>query len=568
MIDKDLLRYTKGKNYYLFLITLFSFFNLAISVSSTFLLSTSIDRFIQGDKKGYYYILGSFSLILLFILFYILKNRLADKLASFVSIKIRDDIYKKYLLLDGNSKLKTGDIAQLSTEGIEQLRLYYSSYLPSFFYSMIAPISLFILFVFFDYKVAIIYLVCVPLIPISIILVSKWAKRIFSTYWNKYLDLGGNYLDSLKGMKELLIFNYDKKKEEEMKKNSEEFRKITMKVLVMQLFSTTIMDVVAYGGAAIGITFTLLDFKNGNLNLILTIFMILTGAEFFLPLRALGSSFHIAMNGDTAGKKVISLLNEKEIDDGKNIIEDINKIEIKNLSYKYLDSSEYVLKNISIDINRGFTSILGNSGCGKSTLAKILVSSLKNYEGSIKFDGIELNTINRTSLRKKVAYLELNSYLLSLNIRDLFKFYNLNISDETIFESLEKVDLKERILEAGGLDYVIKNNGDTFSGGERQRLLLALYLNTDKKMMVFDEITSNIDKDSEKIIVDNIKELSKDKIVIFISHRVKNALLADKIYYLSKEDGIIINDTVSNLLHTNNIFSNQVKEESKWEEIL
>lgn len=568
MIDKDLLNYIKGKRYYLVLITLFSFLGLASSVSSTFLLSKSVETYINSDYKlGTIYLLICLGLIALFVTFFILKGKLSNKLAEYVSLKIRGDIYEKYVSLNGSSSLKVQEIAQLSSEGIEQLKLYYSSYLPSFFYSMSAPIALFILFCFFSWKVAILYLACVPLIPVSIIVVSKWAKKIFATYWNKYLSLGGAYLDSIKGMKELLIFNYDKKMEEEMKSNSEEFRRITMKVLVMQLCSTTIMDFVAYGGAAIGIVLSLLALNNGEITYQVAIFLILVGAEFFLPLRALGSAFHIAMNGATAGKKVISLLKEEELKDGEKGIKSISSIILNDVSFKYKDGDSFVFKNINMKINKGFTSLLGDSGSGKSTLSKILSKQISDYEGSIKVDNEELSSLKIYDYRKLVCYLSIDTYLLHLSIKDAFHFYNPDIKENEMIELLEKVSLKERILDEYSLDFIPKEDAIDLSGGEKQRLILAYYLGTKKDFYIFDETTSNIDKDSEEIILSAISSLAKDKVVLFISHRVKNALNANYVYLLGKDGTLKEEGKPEELLKKESSFKSLVENENKWEEL-
>lgn len=568
MIDKDLLNYIKGKRYYLVLITLFSFLGLASSVSSTFLLSKSVETYINSDYKlGTIYLLICLGLIALFVTFFILKGKLSNKLAEYVSLKIRGDIYEKYVSLNGSSSLKVQEIAQLSSEGIEQLKLYYSSYLPSFFYSMSAPIALFILFCFFSWKVAILYLACVPLIPVSIIVVSKWAKKIFATYWNEYLSLGGAYLDSIKGMKELLIFNYDKKMEEEMKSNSEEFRRITMKVLVMQLCSTTIMDFVAYGGAAIGIVLSLLALNNGEITYQVAIFLILVGAEFFLPLRALGSAFHIAMNGATAGKKVISLLKEEELKDGEKEIRSISSIILNNVSFKYKDGDSFVFKNINMKINKGFTSLLGDSGSGKSTLSKILSKQISDYEGSIKVDNEELSSLKIYDYRKLVCYLSIDTYLLHLSIKDAFHFYNPDIKENEMIELLEKVSLKERILDEYSLDFIPKEDAIDLSGGEKQRLILAYYLGTKKDFYIFDETTSNIDKDSEEIILSAISSLAKDKVVLFISHRVKNALNANYVYLLGKDGTLKEEGKPEELLKKESSFKSLVENENKWEEL-
>ncbi len=569
MIDKDLLNYIKGKRYYLVLITLFSFLGLASSVSSTFLLSKSVETYINSDYKvGTIYLLICLGLIALFVTFFILKGKLSNKLAEYVSLKIRGDIYEKYVSLNGSSSLKVQEIAQLSSEGIEQLKLYYSSYLPSFFYSMSAPIALFILFCFFSWKVAILYLACVPLIPVSIIVVSKWAKKIFATYWNKYLSLGGAYLDSIKGMKELLIFNYDKKMEEEMKSNSEEFRRITMKVLVMQLCSTTIMDFVAYGGAAIGIVLSLLALNNGEITYQVAIFLILVGAEFFLPLRALGSAFHIAMNGATAGKKVISLLKEEQPKDGEKEIKSISSIALNDVSFKYKDGDSFVFKNINMKINKGFTSLLGDSGSGKSTLSKILSKQINDYEGSIKVDGEELSSLKIYDYRKLVCYLSIDTYLLHLSIKDAFHFYNPDIRESEMIELLEKVSLKERILDEYSLDFIPKEDAIDLSGGEKQRLILAYYLGTKKDFYIFDETTSNIDKDSEEIILSAISSLAKNKVVLFISHRVKNALNANYVYLLGKDGMIKEEGKPEELLKNESSFKSLVENENKWEELV
>ncbi len=568
MIDKDLLNYIKGKRYSLFLITLLGFFGLASSISATFLLSKSVEAFISNGTNGMMFLLFALLCALLFVFFYIIKGKMAERLSNYVADKIRNDIYDKNVALRGNSHLKVQEISQLSSEGIEQLRLYYTSYLPSFFYSMLAPICLFVLFCFFSYKVAIVYLVCVPLIPISIIMVSKWAKKIFATYWNRYLSLGGAYLDSVSGMKELLIFHYDKDMEEEMKKNNEEFRRITMKVLVMQLFSTTIMDLVAYGGAAIGILLTLLEFNSGAITYQIALFLILVGAEFFLPMRSLGSAFHVAMNGATAGKKVLSLLKEKNKKDGKEKTSPISSITLKDVSFSYPDGNEKVLENINMEFQKGFYSILGDSGCGKSTLAKILSKQIDSYEGSIEIDHVELKDLSFDDYRRHVSYISNDSYLLHKSIYDGFKFYNKDITEEEMYSLLEKVDLKERIIDAGGLSYLPREGGSDLSGGEKQRLVLAYYLSTDKDFCIFDETTSNIDKESEAIILSSIRQLSKEHIVLFISHRLSNALLADHLYLFGKDKEVILEGSPSKLITEENEFSRRVKQEQKWEEIL
>ena len=336
----------------------------------------------------------------------------------------------------------------------------------------------------------------------------------------------------------------------------------------MQLCSTTIMDFVAYGGAAIGIVLSLLALNNGEITYQVAIFLILVGAEFFLPLRALGSAFHIAMNGATAGKKVISLLKEEELKDGEKGIKSISSIILNDVSFKYKDGDSFVFKNINMKINKGFTSLLGDSGSGKSTLSKILSKQISDYEGSIKVDNEELSSLKIYDYRKLVCYLSIDTYLLHLSIKDAFHFYNPDIKENEMIELLEKVSLKERILDEYSLDFIPKEDAIDLSGGEKQRLILAYYLGTKKDFYIFDETTSNIDKDSEEIILSAISSLAKDKVVLFISHRVKNALNANYVYLLGKDGTLKEEGKPEELLKKESSFKSLVENENKWEELV
>lgn len=566
MIDKDLLAYIKGKRYYLFLLTLLSFCSLVSSVSLTYSLCKGIEAIVNDDNPWIFLGIGA-GFALFFVLFLYARGLLSNQLGEYVTEKIRDDIYNKYLNKEGVCAYSPSQIAQLTSEGIEQLRLYYTSYLPSFFYAMLAPISLFILFCFIDWRVALIYLVCVPLIPMSIVAVSKWAKNIFNVYWDRYLSLGGRYLDSVSGMKELLIFHYEDKMREEMKATSEEFRRITMKVLVMQLASTTIMDLVAFGGAAIGIVVTLLSMSNTAITPYLALFMCLVGAEFFIPMRTLGSAFHVAMNGATSGKKVLSLLKEEEKERGTIKIETIDSISINSLSFSYRDSSKKVLEDINMELGKGFSSLIGVSGSGKSTLAMILSSPLSDYDGSILINGeYELRDIDPLYYHRSMSLLSSNSYLLKQSIKDSFLFYGEE-NEEKMWSLLKEVSLEERIKDAGGLDYVPKEGGSDLSLGEKQRLLLAYYLAREKNFYVFDEATSSIDKESEAIIMDKIKELSGKAVVLVITHRLQNALLGERVYTL-KEGKIAEVGSPNELLEKGGEFASSLSLEKKMEVIL
>ncbi len=541
MLDKELLAYIKEKKGYLFATVIINIFGLILNLGITSSLIYAIYAFINSlATKGFFALGLAVLLAISKAITIIISTKLTTKLADYVVLKLREDTYTKFLALNTNIAFSVNEMAQLSTEGIEQLRLYYSLYLPSFFYAMIAPLLLFVLFSFIDVVVALVYLVCIPLIPLSIVLVSKWAKRIFNKYWDIYLGLGDSFLDNVKGMKELKIFQYDKKRVKEMQESSEEFRKITMKVLVMQLYSVSIMDLVAYGGAGIGIVLALISLQNG-LSWYLALFIILVGAEFFLPLRRLGSAFHIAMNGATAGKKVMKLLKAEEQIRPEEINGSLYSLSIKNLNFNYPDKP-LILENINMEFNKGLYSIVGTSGSGKSTLAKIMANILNDYQGNVLFNAKwEAKEISLKGFYQKVAYVAASSYMMNKTIKEQFRFYNPNMTETRMWELLELVKMTETIKRNGGLDFLVKEGATNISSGEKQRLLIAYYLAKDYDFYIFDEATSNIDSESESIILAILENLSKNKIVINITHRLKNVLTSNYIYFLEnskiKEEG-------------------------------
>ena len=541
MLDKELLAYIKEKKGYLFATVIINIFGLILNLGITSSLIYAIYAFINSlATKGFIALGLAVLLAISKAITIIISTKLTTKLADYVVLKLREDTYTKFLALNTNIAFSVNEMAQLSTDGIEQLRLYYSLYLPSFFYAMIAPLLLFVLFSFIDVVVALVYLVCIPLIPLSIVLVSKWAKRIFNKYWDIYLGLGDSFLDNVKGMKELKIFQYDKKRVKEMQESSEEFRKITMKVLVMQLYSVSIMDLVAYGGAGIGIVLALISLQNG-LSWYLALFIILVGAEFFLPLRRLGSAFHIAMNGATAGKKVMKLLKAEEQIRPEEINGSLYSLSIKNLNFNYPDKP-LILENINMEFNKGLYSIVGTSGSGKSTLAKIMANILNDYQGNVLFNAKwEAKEISLKGFYQKVAYVAASSYMMNKTIKEQFRFYNPNMTETRMWELLELVKMTETIKRNGGLDFLVKEGATNISGGEKQRLLIAYYLAKDYDFYIFDEATSNIDSESESIILAILENLSKGKIVINITHRLKNVLTSNYIYFLEnskiKEEG-------------------------------
>ena len=542
MIDKKLLALLGHNKKYIFyavgLMIVGLFANLTITASICYAIQYAAEYASSGSNtQGF--ILPAVIVIIAMAIRYVTSRSigdLKDTLGRNVKKDLRQKIYDKIIKLGVRTtdNMSMAGLTQLSMEGVEQLDLYYSAYIPQFFYAMIAPIILFIVTVRINWAVALVLLACVPLIPMSIIAVSRYAKKIFAKYWGKYTSMGDSFLDSVQGLKELKIFQADAAQNIKMNETSEEFRKITMKVLVMQLASTTIMDMVAYGGAGLGIALTIHAVVNGNLSAYAALFLILVAVDFFLPLRAFGSAFHIAMNGASAGNKILSLLTQPDPVWGSETL-DGTEITVKDVTFSY-DGKRDVLKHASMNFgSTGMYAIVGESGSGKSTVVNLLLGAYHPQQGSILVGNKRLETLSRDVYYSHISVVSYNTYIFNETIRQNFELAKANVTDEEIYNALKKVNLYDFIIDNGGLDKVITEDAANISGGQKQRLALAINLVANKDIYIFDEATSNIDIESEAIIMNNIKELSKEKSVIVISHRLANVIAADTIYYI--EDG-------------------------------
>ena len=457
---------------------------------------------------------------------------------------LRSRLYKKLAKI-GNSytnEWSTAEIVQLSSEGVEQLETYFASYIPQFFYSLIAPMTLFIVISFMDMKAALVLLVCVPLIPMSIVFVQKFAKRLLNRYWGQYTKLGDSFLENLQGLTTLKIYEADGHYQEKMNVESENFRKITMRVLTMQLNSITVMDLVAYGGSALGIVFAL----RGTTDLFQTLFIILISAEFFIPMRQLGSYFHIAMNGMAASDKLFGIL-EMETEEKQEVDLKDCSISASNLHFGYTDQE--VLHGINFKAHNGMIGFVGESGSGKSTIASLLMGQYSNYRGELKLSGYEIKDIN---VYPYMTLVSLESYLFSGSLRDNLAMAK-DVSDKEMNIVLEKVGIFDYVNEQGGLDMRILEGGKNLSGGQRQRLVLARALLKDSPIYIMDEATSNIDVESENKIMEVLYELSKEKLVLCISHRLANLVNADHIYCL-KDGDIVESGTHEGLLQQKGVY--------------
>ena len=449
---------------------------------------------------------------------------------------LREQIYSKLLRLGASYKeqVSTSEVVQVAVEGVDQLETYFGAYLPQFFYAMLAPLTLFVYLSFINLPCAVVLLICVPLIPVAIAAVQTWAKKLLSRYWGQYTALGDTFLENLQGLTTLKIYQSDDFKQDQMNEEAEKFRRITMKVLTMQLNSITIMDLIAYGGAALGMVMAVTQFQAGKVELAGCLLIILLSADFFIPMRQLGSFFHIAMNGMAASDKIFRLLDLPEPDQGTQSVPADYPITCRNLRFAYEENREIIH---GIDLNfpvGGFTAIVGESGCGKSTIASILMGRNRGYGGSVKIGGVELSELSEASLMENITYISHQSYIFKGTVRDNLRMGKSAASDEQLWAALEQVNLADFLRSENGLDTLLTERGGNLSGGQCQRLALARALLHDSPVYIFDEATSNIDVESENDIMAQIHTLAKSRTVILISHRLVNAAGADCIYVMEK----------------------------------
>ena len=470
---------------------------------------------------------------------FVLSSRMSFLFSKSVKQVLREKIYGKLLRLGVSYKenVRSSEVVQVAVEGVDQLETYFGSYLPQFFYAVLAPVTLFLVLLPVSWVSAVVLLCCVPLIPISIAAVQTWAKKLLSKYWGQYTALGDTFLENLQGLTTLKIYQADERRQEEMNREAENFRKITMKVLTMQLNSITIMDLMAYGGAALGGILAVRQFLNGEILLSECLFIILLAADFFLPMRLLGSFFHIAMNGMAASDKIFKLLDLPEPVKGTKEISQESGLCCRDLTFAY-EKERPILKQISLSAKKGdFVAIVGESGCGKSTLASIFTGKNRNYQGEVLFggaQGVPLAEISEESLLEQITYVGHAGYLFRGTVRENLLLAKPDGTDEEFWQVLEQMKLADFLRSEQGLDTMLAEKGSNFSGGQCQRLVMARALLHDSAVYIFDEATSNIDAESENDIMEQIYQMKGKKTVLLISHRLANVTAADKIYVLEQ----------------------------------
>ena len=539
MIDKRLIRMVPESKKYVAGNVLMQWISLAANV----VLMMSITRFfaslyaknVTGKDFAVFAVIAVMAVTVRFFCA-IGASRMGFLSSKKVKKTLREARYTKLLKLGAAYKeqIRTSEIVQVAVEGVDQLETYFGAYLPQFFYAMLAPLTLFLVLLRVNVPSAVVLFVCVPLIPAAIAAVQTWAKKLLSKYWGQYTALGDTFLENLQGLTTLKIYQADAFKNKEMNEESEKFRKITMKVLTMQLNSITIMDIIAYGGAALGVFFSVTQYQNGEVDLAGALLVILLSADFFIPMRQLGSFFHIAMNGMAASDKIFRFLELPEAPKKAAEFPKNAEIVCENLRFSY-EADREILKGIDLRIPREtFVAIAGESGCGKSTVASILMGRNRGYKGAIQIGDIELSDISESSLMQNITYISHNSYLFQGTIRENLLMGNPDATEDEMWAVLEQTNLAAFLRSEEGLDTKLAEKASNLSGGQCQRLALARALLHDSPVYIFDEATSNIDVESENDIMEQILLLAKKKSVLLISHRLANITKADIIYAMEQ----------------------------------
>ena len=579
MINKRLINLCSQSKKYIGLTILVNWLAIICNIITIFLVGQFINKVYMGGLTSINMesILKPGIIIVILLTIRFISNILYAKFSNLASAEarstLRELVYKKLLRLGtGYSSVEsTSSIVQVMVEGVEQLEIYFGKYLPQFFYSLLVPVTLFVFMSFVSFKAALVFILSVPLIPISIIAIMKIAKRILKDYWKSYSDLGGSFLENLQGLTTLKVFDIDEERHDKMNVEAEKFRKITMKVLSMQLNSITIMDLVAFGGAALGTIVALIQFSNGDLLPGSLLIVILLSSEFFIPLRLLGSYFHIAMNGMAASDRIFGILDAKErekaVDNSiKEIKDDIN-ISLKNVTFSY-DGEREVVKDVNMEITpKGIVAIVGESGSGKSTIASIILNNHKVNKGQVLLNSKDIENLDSNLIYENIALISTNSYIFNGSILDNLLVGKKDATIEEINEAL-KVSRLDSFIE--GLKDKLNTNvgeaGSALSGGQKQRLALARAILANRKMIIFDEATSNIDVESEEAIWEAIYELSKDKTILVISHRLANVKEAKNIYVMNK-GSLVEEGTHNELMKAEGYYSNMVNKQNELEEI-
>lgn len=535
MFNKKLFNELRSEKIQILKLLLIKIIQMATNVAMIFLIGKSIESVINANFSGLKYII----LMLLIIGLNIFLIKIESSISYNASYRIKNTLRERLInkvfsfKMEYGSKISISEVINLGVEGIEQLNLFYSALLPQLLFSLIGPVILFIILSFLNLKIAITMFLLVPLIPIAIIMVQKIAKKVVKNYWKSYTNLSEVFIDFLYGLTSLEVFNADEDYNDLLNEKAEDFRVKTMKVLMMQLNNITVLDLISYAGSALGIILSIYYYSRGQLSVFAAFSFILLSQEFFLPLRRLGALFHVAMNGITAANSLFEILEIESIEDFEDVIKDEKvDVEVKNLSFSYREKE--ILKDLNMKIKSNkITAIVGESGCGKSTLAKLVGGFERNYDGEILYNG--LSEISNDSLNENIMLVDNNPYFFKESLRYNLKMANKNADDDKLIEVLEEVGLYSYFKNTGGLDSILESAGNNLSGGQKQRLAIGRVLLKEPKILILDESISNIDKESEDLILNLIQKLKEKMTIILITHRLNTVLQADYIYYLDNK---------------------------------
>lgn len=535
MFNKKLFNELKSEKVQILKLLLIKILQMTTNVAMIFLIGKSIEALISSSFSGSKFILFMLILIGLNVFLIKIEASISYKASYRIKNNLRERLMKKVFSfkMEYGSKVSISEVINLGVEGIEQLNLFYSALLPQLLFSLIGPIILFCILSFLDFKIAIIMLLLIPLIPLAIMMVQKLAKKVVKTYWKSYTNLSEVFIDFLYGLTSLEVFNADEDYNDLLNEKAEDFRVKTMKLLMMQLNNITVLDLISYAGSALGIILSIYYYSKGQLSVFAAFSFILLSQEFFLPLRRLGALFHVAMNGITAANSLFEILEIESIEDFKNLIQDEKvDVEVKNLNFSY--GEKEILRDLNMKIKSNkITAIVGESGCGKSTLAKLVGGFERNYDGEILYNG--LSEISNDSLNENIMLVDNNPYFFKESLRYNLKMANKNADDDKLIEVLEEVGLYSYFKNIGGLDSILESAGNNLSGGQKQRLAIGRALLKEPKILILDESISNIDKESEDLILDLIQKLKEKMTIILITHRLNTVLQADYIYYLDNK---------------------------------
>ena len=535
MFNKKLFNELRSEKIQILKLLLIKIIQMATNVAMIFLIGKSIESVINANFSGLKYIILMLLIIGLNIFLIKIEASISYKASYRIKNTLRERLMKKVFSfkMEYGSKISISEVINLGVEGIEQLNLFYSALLPQLLFSLIGPLILFFILSFLNFKIAIIMLLLIPLIPIAIMMVQKLAKKVVKTYWKSYTNLSEVFIDFLYGLTSLEVFNADEDYNDLLNEKAEDFRVKTMKLLMMQLNNITVLDLISYAGSALGIILSIYYYSKGQLSVFVAFSFILLSQEFFLPLRRLGALFHVAMNGITAANSLFEILELESIEDFKDVIkEEKVDVEIRNLNFSYKEKE--VLKDLNMKIKSNkITAIVGESGCGKSTLAKLVAGLERNYDGEILYNG--LSEISNDSLNENIMLVDNNPYFFKESLRYNLKMANKNADDDKLRQVLEEVGLYSYFKNIGGLDSILESAGNNLSGGQKQRLAIGRALLKEPKILILDESISNIDKESEDLILNLIQKLKEKMTIILITHRLNTVLQADYIYYLDNK---------------------------------